>query len=50
MPGVGFGLGKERLLLLMDACGSGFGEDTAPQVFLAWIGDAAKSYASQAAV
>ena len=45
MPGVGFGLGKERLLLLMDACGSGFGKDTAPQVFLAWIGDAAKSYA-----
>ena len=45
MPGVGFGLGKERLLLLMDACGSGFGEDAAPQVFLAWIGDAAKSYA-----
>lgn len=45
MPGVGFGLGKERLLLLMEACGSDFGEDTAPQVFLAWIGDEAKTYA-----
>ena len=45
MPGVGFGLGKERLLLLMDACGSGFGEDTPPQVFLAWIGDEARTYA-----
>lgn len=45
MPGVGFGLGKERLLLLMEACGSDFGEDPAPQVFLAWIGDEAKTYA-----
>jgi len=45
MPGVGFGLGKERLLLLMDACGAGFGEEKAPQVFLAWIGDEARTYA-----
>ena len=45
MPGVGFGLGKERLLLLMEACGSDFGKDPAPQVFLAWIGDEAKTYA-----
>lgn len=45
MPGVGFGLGKERLLLLMDACGFDFGEDKGPQIFLAWIGDEAKNYA-----
>ena len=45
MPGVGFGLGKERLLLLMDACGHDFGAAPAPQIFLAWIGDEAKLYA-----
>ena len=45
MPGVGFGLGKERLLMLMDACGHDFGAAPAPQLFLAWIGDDAKLYA-----
>ena len=45
MPGVGFGLGKERLLLLMEACGHDFGAAPAPQIFLAWIGDEAKLYA-----
>ena len=45
MPGVGFGLGKERLLMLMEACGHDFGAAPAPQVFLAWIGDEAKLYA-----
>ena len=45
MPGVGFGLGKERLLSLMETCGAGFGEAPAPQIFLAWIGDEAKLYA-----
>lgn len=45
MPGVGFGLGKERLLLLMEACGHDFGASEAPQIFLAWIGDDAKLYA-----
>ena len=45
MPGVGFGLGKERLLMLMDACGHDFGPAPAPQLFLAWIGDDAKLYA-----
>ncbi len=45
MPGVGFGLGKERLLLLMDACGHDFGAPPAPQIFLAWIGDEAKLFA-----
>ena len=45
MPGVGFGLGKERLLLLMEACGHDFGTAPSPQIFLAWIGDDAKLYA-----
>ena len=44
MPGVGFGLGKERLLLLMEACGHDFGGESKPQIFLAWIGDEAKEY------
>ena len=45
MPGVGFGLGKERLLLLMEACGHDFGGEAKPQIFLAWIGDEAREYA-----
>ena len=45
MPGVGFGLGKERLLMLMEACGHDFGAAPSPQIFLAWIGDDAKLYA-----
>jgi histidyl-tRNA synthetase len=44
MPGVGFGLGKERLLMLMEACGHDFGEAPGPQIFLAWIGDEAREY------
>jgi len=44
MPGVGFGLGKERLLLLMEACGHDFGGEAKPQIFLAWIGDEARDY------
>lgn len=47
MPGVGFGLGKERLLLLMDACGHDFGRAPAPQIFIAWIGDKARTYSLQ---
>ena len=44
-PGVGFGLGKERLIMLMENAGETFGLDPKPQVFLTWIGDEAKSYA-----
>jgi histidyl-tRNA synthetase len=44
MPGVGFGLGKERLLLLMEKCGHDFGEDIKPQIFISWIGDQAREY------
>jgi len=45
MPGVGFGLGKERLLLLMEMCGADFGEPEKPELFVAFIGDEAKAYA-----
>ncbi len=44
MPGVGFGLGKERLLMMMENAGSDFGEDIRPHVFIAWTGDEARSY------
>ena len=47
MPGVGFGLGKERLLMLMEANGHDFGGETSPQIFLAWIGDEAREYSVQ---
>ena len=45
MPGVGFGLGKERLLLLMEACDHDFGKTEGPKLFVAWIGDEARDYA-----
>ena len=45
MPGVGFGLGKERLIMLMENAGETFGGEDNPQLFIAWIGDEAKDYA-----
>lgn len=39
MPGVGFGLGKERLLMLMESCDNDFGGEQASEIFVAWIGD-----------
>ena len=39
MPGVGFGLGKERLLMLMESCDHDFGGEELPEIFVAWIGD-----------
>lgn len=44
MPGVGFGLGKERLLMMMELSGHDFGGDNHPQLFIAWIGDEAREY------
>ena len=44
MPGVGFGLGKERLLMMMELSGHDFGGEIGPQIFLAWIGDEAREY------
>ena len=42
-PGVGFGLGKERLLLTMEACGAQIPEPTGADVFIAVMGDEAKA-------
>ena len=45
MPGVGFGLGKERLLMLMEMCGLDFGKPVLREIMIAFIGDKAKHYA-----
>ena len=42
-PGVGFGLGKERLLLTMEACGAQIPEPAGADVFIAVMGDEAKA-------
>ena len=44
IPGVGFGLGIERLLLLMEANDAHFPETDKLDVFIAVMGDAAKAY------
>lgn len=44
IPGVGFGLGKERLLMLMEANGVEIPEPEGVSVFIAIIGDRAKDY------
>ena len=42
-PGVGFGLGKERLLLTMEAFGAEIPEPDGTDVFIAFMGDDAKA-------
>ncbi|MDO4485778.1 MAG: histidine--tRNA ligase [Bacillota bacterium] len=42
-PGVGFGLGKERLLLTMEACGVEIPEPAGADVFIAVMGEEAKA-------
>ncbi len=42
-PGVGFGLGKERLLLTMEACGVEIPEPVGADVFIAVMGDEARA-------
>lgn len=44
IPGVGFGLGIERLLMLMDACGAQFPADDSVDVFIAVMGEKAKAF------
>ncbi|MCI8609113.1 MAG: histidine--tRNA ligase [Firmicutes bacterium] len=44
IPGVGFGLGIERLLMLMEANGVSFPDENRVDVFIAVMGDAAKAY------
>ena len=44
IPGVGFGLGIERLLMLMDACGAQFPADDSVDVFITVMGERAKAF------
>ena len=44
MPGVGFGLGKERLIMAMEDAGHDFGGEQSTDIFIAWIGSEAKTY------
>lgn len=44
IPGVGFGLGIERLLLLMEANEIAIPEENKPEVFVAVVGEAAKAF------
>ncbi len=44
IPGVGFVLGIERLLMLMDACGAQFPADDSVDVFIAVMGERAKAF------
>lgn len=44
IPGVGFGLGIERLIMLMEANEIPFPEENRVDVFIAVMGDAAKAY------
>lgn len=45
MPGVGFGLGKERLLLLMNQEGAFTGDEKRVELAVSYIGEEAKLYA-----
>lgn len=44
IPGVGFGLGIERLLMVMEASGAYFPPDEGVEVFIAVMGDRAKAF------
>lgn len=44
IPGVGFGMGVERLLMLMDACDAYFPPDNSADAFIAVMGDRAKAF------
>ncbi|MBR0126975.1 MAG: histidine--tRNA ligase [Firmicutes bacterium] len=44
-PGVGWGMGKERILMTMEACGVEIPEPQETDVFIAFMGDKAKAFA-----
>ncbi len=46
-PGLGFGMGRERLLFVMEASGAEIPEEDTPDIFIAAIGDEAKKHAVQ---
>ena len=41
-PGVGWGMGKERMLMTMEACGFEIPKEPGTEVFIAYMGDAGK--------
>jgi histidyl-tRNA synthetase len=47
IPGTGFALGVERLLMQADAENVGIGEEKSPSIFIASVGNEAKLYASK---
>ena len=47
IPGTGFALGVERLLMQIEAENAGIGEEKKPSIFIASVGDEAKLYASR---
>ena len=44
-PGVGWGMGKERILMTMEACGVEIPQPAGTEVFIAFMGDNAKAFA-----
>ena len=44
-PGVGWGMGKERILMTMEACGVEIPEPAGTDVFIAFMGDKPKAFA-----
>lgn len=44
-PGVGWGMGKERILMTMEACGADIPEPEKTEVFIAFMGEEPKRYA-----
>ena len=44
-PGVGWGMGKERILMTMEACGVEIPQPAGTEVFIAFMGDSAKAFA-----
>ncbi|MBR2779565.1 MAG: histidine--tRNA ligase, partial [Firmicutes bacterium] len=46
-PGIGFGLGIERLMIVMEATGAFMPENPAPDVLVAYLGDRGRMYAQK---
>ena len=44
-PGVGWGMGKERILMTMEACGVEIPQPAGTEIFIAFMGDKAKAFA-----
>jgi histidyl-tRNA synthetase len=46
-PGVGFAIGVERLLIVMEATGAFLPEEEETDIFIAYIGDEARTFAQK---